>query len=245
MALSAPDALAARLVRHDRAVVLVSVAVLVLFAWVYIARGAGMASMQPPLGIIVLMWWVMMVAMMLPSAAPAILLYAAIERRRGAAVIAPSWLFVTGYLLAWLAFALAAAALQAALIRLGAVDAMQLRVNLGMASGTLLLAAGAYQLSPWKNRCLRQCRSPAQFLTRHWRPGTFGAFRVGAMHGAACVGCCWLLMLLLFAGGVMNFALVAGLAALVAVEKIAPRGPLIARLTGVALVVAGAAMLAV
>ena len=114
---------------------------------------------------------------------------------------------------------------------------MALRVTQPMWAGALLVGAGIYQLSPLKQACLGQCRSPAQFLTRHWRPGASGALRLGLLHGAYCVGCCWLLMALLF-------ALVAALAALVAVEKIARIGPAAGRLVGVALILGGAALIA-
>ncbi len=107
----------------------------------------------------------------------------------------------------------------------------------------MLIAAGAYQLSPLKSACLRQCRSPAQFLSRHWRPGAIGALRLGALHGAYCVGCCWLLMTLLFVGGIMNFAWIAALTLIVGVEKLLPGGEWLGRIAGVALIAWGAARL--
>jgi predicted metal-binding membrane protein len=108
-----------------------------------------------------------------------------------------------------------------------------------MAQGILLVAAGLYQLSPFKSVCLRQCRAPAQFISRHWRPGTLGTVRLGILHGAYCVGCCWLLMALLFVGGVMNFAWIAALALIVGIEKLTPRGEWIGRIAGVLLIVWG------
>jgi predicted metal-binding membrane protein len=103
----------------------------------------------------------------------------------------------------------------------------------------VIVAAGIYQLSPVKNACLRRCRSPVQFLTRHWRPGAPGALRLGALHGAHCVGCCWMLMALLFVGGVMNFAWIALLTLIVGVEKLVPGGEWIGRAAGVALIAWG------
>jgi len=103
-------------------------------------------------------------------------------------------------------------------------------------SAAVMIAAGLYQLSPFKNACLGRCRSPAQFLSRHYRPGAAGALRLGLLHGAYCVGCCWLLMALLFVGGVMNLLWVAGLTLLVAAEKLLPRGTLIAHVAGVAMI---------
>ena len=108
----------------------------------------------------------------------------------------------------------------------------------------MLIAAGLYQLSPLKSACLRQCRSPAEFLTRHWRPGVGGAVRLGILHGAYCVGCCWMLMALLFVGGVMNFAWIAALTLIVGIEKLVPRGDLIGRAAGVALIAWGIVTLA-
>ena len=177
------------------------------------------------------MWWLMMVAMMLPSATPAILLYARVRQHRGGSVpIASPWVFASGYLGSWLLFSIVAAVLQTML----AGPAMTLR-NPSLASA-FLIAAGLFQLSPLKSACLRQCRSPAEFLSRHWRPGIGGTLRLGMLHGAYCVGCCWLLMALLFVGGVMNLLWVFGLAVLVGIEKLLPRGEWLARAAGLALI---------
>jgi predicted metal-binding membrane protein len=107
----------------------------------------------------------------------------------------------------------------------------------------LLLAVGLYQWTPWKNACLDHCRAPAGFFAEHWRPGIAGAFRMGIAHGSYCLGCCWLLMGLLFFGGVMNLLWVAGLTLFVLIEKLVPRGDLLARAAGVALLLAGGAQL--
>lgn len=243
-----------RLARHDRWLVLASLALLTLLAWAYLANGAGMgdgmagmAGMAPsPLWVVILMWWVMMVAMMLPSAAPAILLYGRVRRHRGGDVaITPSWLFMAGYLCAWLGYSLVAAGAQLALVEANLIEPMALRVTRSALAGGLLIAAGFYQLTPSKSACLDQCRSPAAFFSRHWRPGVAGALRLGLLHGSYCVGCCWLLMVLLFVGGVMNLAWVAALAALVAIEKVVRGGPLVARGVGAAMIVGGAVMIAV
>ena len=229
--------------QRERAVLVVGIATLALLAWAYLARGGEM-TMAADFILVLTMWWVMMVAMMLPSAAPAILLYARVRSSRGdGAGIAPPWLFLAGYLITWLGFSLAAAAAQLALVRSDWIGAMDLRVSAPALVGGALMAAGAYQLSPWKNACLRSCRSPAQFLMLHWQPGPSGALRLGLLHGAVCVGCCWLLMVLLFVGGVMNLVWVAALAILVAVEKLAPGGALAARLAGIAMLLGGAGVL--
>jgi predicted metal-binding membrane protein len=215
---------------------------LVFTSWWFLLTGAGldhgMAGMvmaPPPLGALVLMWSLMMVAMMLPSAAPAILLYGRVRAIRGGdADVARSWVFLAGYLAVWLLFAIVAALAQSLL----ASPSMALDGEI--APAVLLIGAGLYQLSPLKSACLRQCRSPAQFISRHWRPGGTGALRLGILHGAYCVGCCWLLMALLFVGGVMNFAWIAALTLLIGIEKMVPRGELLGRAAGVALIGWGA-----
>ena len=220
-------------------------ALLVALAWLFLLRGAGMpdamsmrAVAPPPFAALLLMWWVMMVAMMLPSAAPALLLYARVrEARSGETGIAQSWVFVIGYALIWLLFSVGAAGAQ----RLITGSAMAIEPERVMTA--VLIAAGAYQLSPLKSACLSQCRSPAQFLSRHWRPGIAGAVRLGILHGAYCVGCCWALMALLFVGGVMNIGWIVLLTLFVAIEKLAPGGAWIGRAAGVALIGWGLALL--
>jgi predicted metal-binding membrane protein len=232
MVSSAPD-LTSRLLRHNRLVVAGTIALLVALSWWFLMRGAEMGAMQPPLSALVGMWWLMMIAMMLPSAAPAILLYARVREQQGAGgrVVQP-WIFAIGYLSSWLLVSFVAALTQRA-----AGPAMSL--GNPRLTAALLIAVGGYQLSPLKSACLRQCRSPAVFLSRHWRPGVSGAVRLGLLHGAYCVGCCWLLMALLFVGGVMNFAWIGALTLLVGIEKLAPRGDLIGRAAGVALIAWG------
>ncbi len=194
-----------------------------------------------------LMWWVMMVAMMTPSAAPMILLHAAITRRGNAGVDrhAPATAtaaFVAGYLTIWLIFALAATALEWSLERFALVSPMWMWSESATLTGALLALAGAYQLTPLKAACLAGCRSPVEFLSRHWRAGAGGAFFLGLVHGAYCVGCCWALMLLLFAGGVMNLLWIGGLSMIVIVEKLAGFGRSFGRVLGVILFAFGCAL---
>lgn len=196
----------------------------------------GMAD-QPGWPLVAAMWAAMMVAMMLPSAAPTVLLYAQVHRHsKGPESPPPTSAFLAGYLACWIAVALVAGALQLALGRM--------ELGNPVAAAGLLIAAGLYQLSPLKDACLSRCRSPARFISRHYRPGASGAFRLGLLHGVYCVGCCWLLMALLFVGGVMNIAWVAALTLLVAAEKLLPGGPWIARIAGVTLIGWGAFLLA-
>jgi predicted metal-binding membrane protein len=190
-----------------------------------------------------LMWLAMMVAMMTPSVAPVVMLYASVVRRAAPDALLRVGLFVGGYFASWAGFSLAVALLQIALIERGWIDAM------GVARGplfaaALLFAVAAYQWTPGKRSCLAHCRSPLEFLVQHHRAGRRGAWQMGAAHGLYCVGCCWLLMLLLFVGGVMNLAWVAGLALIVALEKLFARADLVRRVTGVLAAAAGLACLA-
>jgi predicted metal-binding membrane protein len=201
-------------------------------------------------GLMLSMWWIMMIAMMTPSAAPTILLYARAHRHalaQGAepARLAPTGAFAAGYLLVWLGFSIAAAALHFLLERAGLVSEMMMGSQSRWLSAAVLIAAGLYQLSPLKGRCLAHCRAPASFLSKNWRPGAAGAVRLGVMHGAYCVGCCWVLMALLFVGGVMNLVWIAALAVLVLAEKLAPRGEWIGRGVGVVLIAWGVATVVV
>lgn len=239
---------AERIVLRSRAVTLAGLAVLACAAWLYLLGGAGMAPMAgmagmpgmapaPGFALVVAMWWAMMVAMMLPSAAPVILLHATVHRRTHAAA-PPTATFLAAYLVCWLGFSLVATWAQLAL-----TSPVTMAFDDASLASALLVAVGLYQLSPLKEACLGRCRAPAFFLARHYRPGRRGALRLGLLHGAYCVGCCWLLMALLFVVGVMNLAWVAALTLLVAAEKLLPGGTWIARLSGVALILWGALVL--
>jgi predicted metal-binding membrane protein len=251
------------LLRRDRLICGALLAAVCALAWVYTLAGAGIA---PPAGglapapdespgstamgwslshgaLMLAMWWVMMVAMMLPSAAPVILLAAALNRRTtGRAPFSATAVFVAGYLLAWLGFSLAAVAAQAALSEARWLGSGMASAS-GVLSGGLLLAAGAWQFTPAKRACLRHCRSPVDWLIRHRGRGWRGALAIGVGHGGYCLGCCWALMALLFAGGVMDPLWIAGLALLVLVEKLAPRGPALGRITGLLLLMSGGVVL--
>ena len=226
----------------------------VVLAWGLLLAGTGMdmpgarASEHPAdagsLGrflAVLLMWAVMMVAMMLPSAAPTILLFGALTRTRASASpLPPTAGFAAGYVLLWGAFSLVATFAHMAFEHAALVSSA-MRTTTSVLAGLLLVAAGVYQWTPLKHACLRNCRSPIHFVTRHWRAGLGGAFRLGLFHGAYCVGCCWALMGLLFVGGVMNVAWVAALAVFVLLEKTTFLGTRMGRaVSGVGLVAAGA-----
>jgi len=243
-----------RALRRDRVLVVSCLLLVVVLSWAYLLSGAGMmqamGDMLMPMStgpwtlgwavLVLVMWAVMMAAMMLPSAAPIILLYAAIARRsseRGEPASA-SGAFAFGYIAVWAAFSLAATVLQYGLEKVALMSSMMQTTSIALA-GTVLIAAGLYQWTPLKQACLRHCRSPLDFIVTYWRPGARGAFVMGLRHGAYCVGCCWLLMLLLFVGGVMNFAWIAGVALFVLIEKLVPAGHWIGRGAGILLVVWG------
>lgn len=242
----------------ERFVVALSLAGVVALAWLYLWRQSaampsdmamemsGMPAMDSAgVALVFAMWLVMMAGMMLPGAAPMVLLYGAMVRKHSerGSVLPAVWIFVSGYLLVWAGFSLAAALLQA-LLDHAALLSPAMTSSSQPLSSLLLAAAGVYQLTPLKDRCLRHCREPVQFLMTHWRPGPVGALRMGLVHGAYCVGCCWMLMLLLFAVGVMNLAWVAAIAAFVLVEKLLPGARFTSRFAGAALLVlAGATLL--
>ena len=171
------------------------------------------------------MWAVMMVAMMTPSALPTIKMHLTVTRNRPDATRRSLlWgLFLAGYLSAWVGFSGVITFVQWPLHRWGLLDPM-MESRSGLMSGLLLVAAGLYQWTPWKDACLNQCRSPLQFLMARWRDGAAGAWRMGVENGLFCVGCCWALMLVLFALGVMNMLWVAALTLFVLAEKAMP-GP--------------------
>ena len=234
MASSAAD-LTSRLVRHERGVLVGAVLMLATLSWIFVLDGMAMDSMHPPLWALVVMWSIMMVAMMLPSATPAILLYATVRKsRQPDNAIAQPWVFLAGYLLVWLVFSVVAALVQSRL------PSAAMGLESRTAQAALLIAAGLYQLSPLKSACISQCRSPAQFISRNWRAGTAGAVRLGILHGAYCVGCCWVLMTLLFVGGVMNVAWIIVITILVTAEKLLPVPSILQRTSGAALIAWGA-----
>lgn len=190
------------------------------------------------------MWAVMMTAMMLPSAAPALLLYLRAARTQAPASAATTRVYALagGYLLVWAVFSIGATLLQWILATRGLMTPMMEPANPALGAGLLGLA-GLYQLTPLKQACLRACRSPLSFLMANTRPGATGAFRLGITHGSYCLGCCWALMLLLFAGGVMSLPVILALTAWVLVEKLLPLGERSAQLSGVLLLATAAWLL--
>lgn len=206
----------------------------------------SMAWSAPDFLLMFTMWTVMMIGMMTPSAAPMILLYGRVARQPGldSGTFASSIWFAGGYLLSWTVFSLAATTAQYALDRASLLTLGMFLVNTRLA-GVVLIAAGIYQWTSLKDSCLRQCRSPLNFLQQYggFRRTILGSLGLGFRHGLYCIGCCWVLMALLFAGGVMNLVWIAAIAALVLLEKVVPAGRVVGRVAGVVLALAGVWMM--
>ena len=250
---------------RGRVVPVAALAVLAAASWVWLRIAAGrmagaMAMSAMPgmrmaggeghwtpaaLSLTLAMWSAMMVGMMLPSAAPMILTFETVNRRRrarGDGYVATA-VFTAGYLIVWGLFGVAATLAQAGLAS-AALLSPSMRASSPAVAGVLFVAAGVWQLTPLKHACLRSCRSPFDFVVNRWRDGRAGALRMGLAHGVQCLGCCWMLMVLMFALGAMNLLWMAAVAGVVFVEKLFPAGPWIARGGGVAMLLAGGWLLA-
>jgi predicted metal-binding membrane protein len=245
------DSAVEELLRRDRMVVFAGLIILTILAWSYLyyltMRMGGpvmiAANANPDVGmamsemmklapwtsidaiLMFIMWAVMMAGMMIPSATPIILLYARVLRKntKRADPMVPTGAFFFGYLIVWTIFSAAATALQYGLEQAALLSPMMTSTS-PVFGGFVLLGAAIYQWTPYKNACLQRCRSPVSFLSTHWQDGTSGALKMGMLHGAYCLGCCWMLMLLLFVGGVMNLLCIAAITIFVLIEKVMPRG---------------------
>lgn len=247
--------------KRDRLIVIAGLAAVSLVAWAYMFYLAGkMGNMKvgmdmalpqiDPWGMMDLlltffMWTVMMVAMMVPSVSPMVLLLATINRQRfpERSPVAPTAIFMLGYLIVWTLFSLMATLAQWGLHSAALLSSTMVSTS-PILGAALLIAAGLFQWTPLKSACLKHCRSPLEFLTRNWRKGTGGSLLMGLRHGGVCTGCCWVLMALLFVAGVMNLLWVGLIAIFVLAEKIFPRGDLMGRAAGGVLVLAGLILLA-
>jgi predicted metal-binding membrane protein len=205
-----------------------------LVAWIVtIARMQGMdegpGTSLGAVGWYVGFWVTMTAAMMLPSAAPVVLFFAAVsgERARRGAASAPTWMFVTGYLAVWTGFGLLAYGIYRVA---DTIDAGILGWDRAgpYVAGLAIAGAGLYELTPLKELCLRHCRSPLHVVLGRWRRGRLGALRMGGEHGVYCVGCCWGLMVILFALGVMSLLWMAVVAAVIFGQKVLPRADRVA-----------------
>ena len=254
--------------RRDRRIVATALVVLIAAAWGYVIWlaaemdmsgmdmsgfrmiPAGLGLMKPAsepwsaieFAFVFVMWAVMMIGMMTPSVMPMILLYARVGRQseNTGRPLTATWWFAAGYLLMWTAFSLAATSVQWALERRALLTPEMSGVG-GVFGGVVLIAIGLYQWLPLKHACLRQCQAPWFFIQRHGgvRSDARGSLVLGARHGLYCVGCCWMLMALLFVGGVMNVLWIAAITIFVLAEKVVPAGRVISRAAGAVIIVCG------
>jgi predicted metal-binding membrane protein len=237
---------------RERNAILVALLALAALAWavlVWQARSVDMdmastttMGMSAPLFLAI--WVAMMVAIMFPTAAPMILTFARIQsgKRAQARPYVPTWIFVGGYIGVWSALGILAYGGAVAAEAL-ADHVMWVMDNAGRIGGAVLIAAGVYQLTPLKRICLVKCRTPLAFIMSSWRDGRAGALRMGMDHGLYCSGCCWLLFVILFPLGMLNIAAMAAITVLIYVEKVFPRGQLVSRIAGAALVAYGVLVL--
>lgn len=244
---------------RDHFIVYSGLTALFLIAWGYMAyMGWAMQHMDvvdmwmPPMAdarawqfydfwMLFVMWTIMMIAMMTPSILPMVSLYVTVsknKRNKGQAYV-PTLIFLLGYLIAWTLFSVGISALQYPLHVAGLLNPM-MDSRSYLLSGGILVLAGIYQWTPFKDACLQQCRTPLHFLMTRWREGNGGAIRMGLSHGIYCIGCCWALMVVMFAVGVMNVLWMVVIAGFVLAEKISPFSALVFRVvSGVVLVVWG------
>jgi predicted metal-binding membrane protein len=239
---------------RERNLILASLLVLAAAAWALLAWQAmaddGEMAMGLTMGmaapLFMAMWVAMMVAMMFPASAPMILMFARVhagKRERGQPFV-PTWVFVSSYLLVWTLSGVVAYGAATGAEEL-AEQWMWLMDNAARIGGGVLALAGLYQLSPLKRSCLSKCRTPLDFILGSWRDGYVGSFRMGLEHGSYCLGCCWLLFVILFPLGVMNVGAMVAITLLIFAEKSLPRGERIAQVAAVALVAYGALVVSV
>ncbi len=247
-----------QILKRDKIIVLSGLFIVVALCWGYLAHlvadmGISKMPMENRMSVLqvhpwsaldfwlmFVMWAVMMVGMMLPSATPMILFFSAFNRKlrdQGHPFVRTS-VFVSGYLILWCVFGLTAVLLQWQLDQAALLSPMMVSTS-PMLGGMILIAAGVFQWTPLKHVCLKHCRSPLQFITSSWRKGTSGALIMGLEHGTYCLGCCWILMLLLFFGGVMNLMWIGALSIFVLLEKVLPAGVAFGRISGILLVITG------
>ncbi len=253
------DASSSNLSQQDKIIVITGLLTVAALGWIYMFYMAwAMENMHlvdiwmPPRGgertwtawdfiLLFLMWLTMMLAMMTPTAAPMVMMFTTVNKQKKVhqQPYVSTFIFLAGYLVAWAIFSIVTSAIQWPLHESGLLNPM-MNSRSYLMSGGILILAGLYQWTPMKNVCLEHCRTPLGFLMTAWKDGNFGAFKMGLHHGLFCVGCCWALMAILFAVGVMNMLWVTLITIFVLVEKIAPISPSLVRmLTGFALIAWG------
>ena len=233
--------------QREQYLILGSLLFLAGLAWTFLiwqSRSMGSQAMGLTMGmsaaLFIAIWTVMMIAMMFPAAAPMILMFSKIyaSKRQQQQAFVPTWVFVSAYLFIWSLSGVLFYPLAVGVESLAA-NSMWLMNNAARIGGAILLLAGLYQLSPLKHTCLSKCRTPVQFILSSWHDGCGGACRMGLEHGIYCLGCCWLLFVILFPLGIMNIAIMALVTALIFAEKALPFGRQISQVAGLALIVYG------
>lgn len=191
-----------------------------------------------------LMWFVMMIAMMTPSVTPLVIIFTLVNRKRRQQQnpYASSGYLLSGYFLVWAAFSLFATFLQWLLQRVALLNPEMVTTS-KMLGSAILITAGMFQFTPLKNTCLRNCRSPIGFIHQHWKEGKGGALFMGIQNGIYCLGCCWILMILLFVSGIMNVLWIAVISVFVLIEKVLSSVKVISLIAGVALITYGIVVL--
>lgn len=242
-----------RFPRRDLVAIVSSLAAIVALSWWYLFSLSADMTMDMSAAMMVspvwsiqyfismfLMWSIMMVGMMLPSVAPTVMIYSMIARKaeKDGSPVAATSTFIAGYILVWVGFSVLATYAQCLLDEAGLLSSMMAASN-NLLAGSLLLMAGIWQFSPWKEQCLEHCRSPVEFIYQYWQKGNLGTLKLGLRHGLFCLGCCWAVMLVLFVFGVMNLMWIAVLSVFVLLEKILPRGGIFSLLGGSVLISAG------
>ena len=251
---------------RDRVIIVVAIIIITCVSWVYLFNLSGdmdsMSGFDSKTGLsrampnmvpwgfsdwisMFVMWFVMMIGMMVPTASPMILMFSTVNRQKKAQnqPYVATAVFLSGYVLVWLGFSIGATVSNWVLHSNTLLSGMMGESTSNLFGGVLLISAGIFQWTPIKKACLNNCRTPMGFLMTEWNNGSYGAFRMGLGHGIYCLGCCWLLMALLFVLGVMNLVWIAVLTALILVEKVAPKGDWVSRITGIGFAVWGIILL--
>jgi predicted metal-binding membrane protein len=236
---------------RERNLILGSLLALAAAAWALLIWQASVmdTDMSLTMGmgvpVFIAIWIAMMVAIMFPTAAPMILMFARVhnQRRERGQNFVPTWVFASSYMLVWAVSGLAAYGIAVAGDELAGQSAW-IMDNAARIGGGVLIAAGLYQLSPLKSICLSKCRTPISFILNSWRDGYAGSFRMGAEHGVYCLGCCWMLFVILFPLGMMNVAAMALITLLIFAEKSTPVGRQMAALAAAGLIAYGVLVIA-
>jgi len=245
------------ILKKDRLIIISSLFIISLLAWVYIIylyKQMAVMNMDAlffampmtpswtmtDFALLFLMWFVMMIAMMTPAVAPLILIFAMVNRQRkqqNRPFVNTAYL-MTGYFVVWAAFSLAATSLQWLLQQISMLNPEMKTTNKILGS-VILIATGIFQFTAFKHTCLQYCRTPIEFVHRHWKEGKPGALRMGIQNGFYCLGCCWMLMVVLFVAGIMNLLWVAIIALFVLIEKISSQTKWISYVAGFVLILYG------